>query len=354
MSIVHVSICIVHYTLFDGISCFYSNDIEQDPAHSIQHRNGYLFEQRMTQRSVEQAAHSYLVQELLNVNQYQQFPCFPVGGHLQFLPSGRPCRPAESTSSCGSLPSESTEAKSKRCSWSNPEVKCLISAYKQHQNSLKATRSAHGKKSVWESIMDEFIQLCREAGIDTSKTLMQIKEKWRGIFDKYKSASDNNNRTGRDRKTCEFYDDIHEFMASSDKVNPKFVRENNVASQKRKDSEEVSAGEEGDCAATTADPITDTEPGEDDNTKIKQPNEKKTPSGLQRKKQKTSSIDSTDTENAMLHMFQAQQEAFQRLEEKDERMLQAMMKSQEDAHRRHEEFTVAVLAKLGDIFASEK
>ena len=131
--------------------------------------------------------------------------------------------------------------------------------------------------------MYEFIQLCREAEIDTSKTFVRIiKEKWKGIFDKYKSASDNNNRTGRDRKTCEFYDDIDDFMASSDKVNPKFVKETNVASQKRKGSGEVSAGEEGDYVATTADPITDTEPGEDDNTKIKQPNEKENLSGLQR------------------------------------------------------------------------
>ena len=52
--------------------------------------------------------------------------------------------------------------------------------------------------------MDEFIQLCRETGIDTSKILVQIKEKWKGIFDKYKSFSDNNNRTGRDRKTAKF------------------------------------------------------------------------------------------------------------------------------------------------------
>ena len=119
-------------------------------------------------------------------------------------------------------------------------------------------------------------------GIDTLKTLVKIKEKWRGIFDKHKSVSDNNNITGRDRKTCEFYDDVDEFMASSDKVNPKVVKETNVASQKRKGSEEVRAGEEGDCVTTTADPITDTEPGEDNNTKIKQSNEKKTLSGLQK------------------------------------------------------------------------
>ena len=55
----------------------------------------------------------------------------------------------------------------------------------------------------------------------TLRTLVQIKEKWKGIFDKYKSVSANNNKTGRDRKTWEFYDDIDEFMASSDKVRPR-------------------------------------------------------------------------------------------------------------------------------------
>ena len=54
----------------------------------------------------------------------------------------------------------------------------------------------------------------------THRTLVQIKEKWKGIFDKYKSvsANSNNNKTGRDRKTCKFYDGIDKFMASSDKV----------------------------------------------------------------------------------------------------------------------------------------
>ena len=62
----------------------------------------------MTQRSVEQAGPFYLVQKPPNVNQYQQFPCFPVGGHFQFLLSGRPSSLAESTSSWASSPSEST------------------------------------------------------------------------------------------------------------------------------------------------------------------------------------------------------------------------------------------------------
>ena len=141
--------------------------MEQDPA--AQYTNGYLFQQYMRQRSVEQAGPSYQVQEPPNANQCQQFPYFPLGGQLQFVPAGRPCSPVDSACSSGSFQSESTESKSKRCSWSNPEVKCLIS------------RSAHGKKGVWESIINKFINLCREAGIETAKTLVQIKEKWRHL-----------------------------------------------------------------------------------------------------------------------------------------------------------------------------
>ena len=62
----------------------------------------------MTQPSVEQAGPFYLVQKPPNVNQYQQFPCFPVGGHFQFLLFGRPSCLAESTRSCGSFPCEAT------------------------------------------------------------------------------------------------------------------------------------------------------------------------------------------------------------------------------------------------------
>ena len=41
----------------------------------------------------------------------------------------------------------------------------------------KSNEKSSRQESVWESIMEEFIQLCREAGIDTSNTLVQIKEK---------------------------------------------------------------------------------------------------------------------------------------------------------------------------------
>ena len=78
--------------------------------------------------------------------------------------------------------------------------------------------------------MKDFLSLCSDAGIGTEKTLVQVKlkEKWRSLFDKYKAVKDNNNKTGRDRRTFEFYDEINEFLSRSDKVNPKFVKETRV------------------------------------------------------------------------------------------------------------------------------
>ena len=56
--------------------------------------------------------------------------------------------------------------------------------------------------------MEDFLSSCSDAGIETEKTLAQVKEKWRSLFDKYKAIKDNNNKTGRDRRTFEFYDEI--------------------------------------------------------------------------------------------------------------------------------------------------
>ena len=76
--------------------------------------------------------------------------------------------------------------------------------------------------------MDDFLSFCMDASIESEKTLVQIKEKWRSLFDKSKAAKDHNNKSRRDRKTFEFYDDIDEFLSGSDKVNPKFVKETRV------------------------------------------------------------------------------------------------------------------------------
>ena len=56
----------------------------------------------------------------------------------------------------------------------------------------------------------------------------------------------------------------------------------------------------------------------------------------------------------ILDMMNSQQETIQKSEEKDERVFEALLKSQADAQRQHQEFDVSILGKLGDIFASKK
>ena len=107
-------------------------------------------------------------------------------------------------------------------------MRCVIAAYRANYDRLKSTKSNHRKKSVWASIMEDFLCSCSDA--ESEKTLVQIKENWRSLCDKCKAAKDHNNKTRRDRKTFEFYDDIDEFLSGSDnyKVYPKFSKETKV------------------------------------------------------------------------------------------------------------------------------
>ena len=50
--------------------------------------------------------------------------------------------------------------------------------------------------------------MCFDNGVDSEKSLVQLKEKWWALLDKYKSVCDNNNHTGREWKTFKHYEDI--------------------------------------------------------------------------------------------------------------------------------------------------
>ena len=76
--------------------------------------------------------------------------------------------------------------KTRHTSWENIEIRSLVAAYRADYDRLKSTKSSHRKKNVWDSIMDDFLSLCGDASIESVKTLVQIKEKWRSLFDKSK------------------------------------------------------------------------------------------------------------------------------------------------------------------------
>lgn len=113
------------------------------------------------------------------------------------------------------------------------------------------------------------------------------------MFDKFKAAKDHNNKTGRDRKTFEFYDDIDEFLSGSDKVNPKFVKETKVkpnVSQTNFDS-----GNSAELAAIDPTTVADGEKANDANDLPCPP----------KKKKKRSSIKAKEAESTILNLMEA-------------------------------------------------
>ncbi|CAH3022180.1 unnamed protein product [Porites evermanni] len=209
----------------------------------------------------------------------------------------------------------------------------LIAAYQDNYDRLRSTKSSHGKKSVWDTIMEDFLSLCGDAGIETEKTLAQVKEK---LFDKYKAVKDDKNKTVRDRRTSEFYDGIDEFMSGSDKVNLKFVKETRVMQVRPKDSPTSSDSGSSDASATVtiADPTT-AAVGE-------KPNEKDDSPCRPKKEKKRASLEGKEAESTILNLMEARQAAIEKADEKDERMFKALLKSQSDYQQRHQEFTLSL------------
>ena len=169
-------------------------------------------------------------------------------------------------------------------------------------------------------------------------------------MDKYKSVCDNNNRTGRERKTFKHYEDIDEFMASSDKVNPRFVKETKAHKQdcSSDDTDDILSTGNEDCGKKPEKrPATSAEGNSADAEKTGKTGQKEEKGPKKKKKR----LSGDDMELAILDMMKSQQESIKRAEENDERGFEALLKSQAETQRQHQ---VSVLGKLGDIFASKK
>ena len=123
---------------------------------------------------------------MLNPNQIYQNPVPGTSNLLQLEPDRDSASPSPSESS------NRSDDRNKR--------RCLIAAYKEYYNTLTSTKSSQGKKTMWEDILKQFQSMCFDNGVESEKSLAQLKEKWRALMDKHKSVCDNNNRMGRERK----------------------------------------------------------------------------------------------------------------------------------------------------------
>ena len=133
--------------------------------------NGYLFQRSREQESYQNQPGAYSPYPFYLTSN----PRIP----YQYVPQEAPrsCSPISSSQADLSGEKGVTE-KSRRTSWEHAETRSLIAAYRENYNRLKSTKSSHGKKSVRDSIMADFVSFCCDAGIESEKTLAQIKEKW--------------------------------------------------------------------------------------------------------------------------------------------------------------------------------
>ena len=161
--------------------------------------------------------------------------------------------------------------------------------------------------------------------------MAQAKEKWRALFEKYKTVCFNNSKTGRDREAFEFYEVMDEFLGCSDKVRPWFVRETAI---RNTDDASSSAREES----------TSSELSESGNTENQQevshdeaPRATAAASIKHQKvsvnkgqKRKRGAIDlhvgDHDEESEIIQLLKAQQGAITKSEEKDQKIMEAMLK----------------------------
>ena len=111
-------------------------------------------------------------------------------------------------------------AKSRSPKRSDAEIRFLIATWKDHHPISKRHNAA-----VWESIAKQLNSLLREQGITSIRTASQCKSKAKNLEDEYKRVKDHNNKSGNNRETFTYYQDLNEILGCSAKITPKAVIE---------------------------------------------------------------------------------------------------------------------------------
>ena len=172
-----------------------------------------------------------------------------------------------------------------------------------------------------------------DIGVEFKKLLAQLKERWRALLDKYKlSVCDNNNRKGRERKTFKRYEDIYEFKASSDEVNPRFVNETkaHIQDYSSNDTDDVVSTGNQDCGKKPEKrPVALLKAIVQLQRKLEKIEKRRKKKPEEQEKR----LSGDDTELETLDMMKSQQESIQRSEENDESVFKALLKSRAEAQR---------------------
>ena len=242
--------------------------------------------------------------------------------------------------------------------WSRSETKTLILSYQDHADALSKAKNPQAKKTIWEVIYAKFTKACEDYNITTGKSLGQLKEKWKTLFDKYKSINDNNKATGRGREKFEFFDAMDSFLGFSDKVNPRFVSETAIQrdiSSGTESSPSPSASTSASCSSFETGPDSDAETSAPDPAKGKRKaaENKQGEDAVAIRKKRGEKRRKSDEHGSLITLLKSQQEMMMKAEEQDRLAMQQLMKFEVEAEKRHQEFTLAALKELGNIFKKD-
>ena len=111
-----------------------------------------------------------------------------------------------------------TESGQNNSHWSHAEVKFLLSLWRQDEL-LKQTKTAKtSRKSRSKKVFEEWSDTMAASGLNRAGP--QIENKLQAFSKAYKKVIEHNNKSGNNRITCDYFDEIHKFMKDRPSMNP--------------------------------------------------------------------------------------------------------------------------------------
>ena len=104
-------------------------------------------------------------------------------------------------------------SKGRSPNWWDAEIRSLIAIWKDHHPISKRHNSA----------AKQLNKLLKEQGLTSIRTASQCKAKIKNLEDEYKRVKDHNNKSGNDRETFTYYEDLNEILGCRAKITPKTV-----------------------------------------------------------------------------------------------------------------------------------
>ena len=131
--------------------------------------------------------------------------------------------PTSSTSSGESNENSPTEGSvnRNRCpNWSDAETRFLLEIWR---DSFPISRKRNS--GAWDTIAKKLNNILKEQKISSFRTSVQCKARIKYLQDEYKRVKDHNSRSGNDRETFEYLEEVDEVLGCKPNITPKRVLE---------------------------------------------------------------------------------------------------------------------------------